>query len=569
MLNATAVRARRPAAQAAQRFPHLWETPHRRLLLLLAALALAQAVFAGLTAVGVRWSFQALHGAAPPPWPAFALIACMGLAVALARWAERVKAEELGQGYAQALRQRLFAHVARLPYEALVWRHQGHLNQRLVGDMGAVRQWVARGQVRLLAAGITLPVVCLLLALWIDPVLVTGVLVIVLFGLLVMWASSRDLPQVHRQLRRSRARLTALVNERLPHAQTLRVAGRLSREARILDQRAERVMRSSRHRQDRTARLRAVAEVVRGLGVAWVLGASFFTRTPAADAAATLAAIGLIMPALRDVAGAWDQHAAWVCARDRLYALLSIEEMRPARVSAAVQNPVGSAQAPAPEPNEQPILELTNVSVGPLWGVSLNLHRGTKVYIEGPGGSGKSSLLRLLGNLALPSAGKVHRASPPRTVDIRARRQGPICVVNTQSPILAGSLRRALTLGTRTRPSDERVEAVALDFGLWGVLARLGGLDGRVAESGNNLSRSERSRLLVARAALSDADLVLVDDLDELVDEVSGAALQAWLLGTSVTVVYVSKNPALYLAADEIWHLSNGQLSVYPFNATA
>jgi ABC-type transport system involved in cytochrome bd biosynthesis fused ATPase/permease subunit len=197
------------------------------------------------------------------------------------------------------------------------------------------------------------------------------------------------------------------------------------------------------------------------------------------------------------------------------------------------------------------------------------LQHGTKAYVEGPSGAGKSSLLRLLGNLAMPAAGKVHHAPPLRTDHAQPRRQSQICCVNTQSPVLSGSLRRALTLGTRTRPDDERIEAVASGFGLQVVLDRLGGLDGRVAESGNNLSRSERCRVLLARAALSDADLVLVDDLDELVDELSAKALQAWLLGTSATVVYVSKDPELYLAADEIWHLNGGQLSVYPFNATA
>eukprot|EP01041_Mallomonas_annulata_P037868 gene37868-61258_t len=139
----------------------------------------------------------------------------------------------------------------------------------------------------------------------------------------------------------------------------------------------------------------------------------------------------------------------------------------------------------------------------------------------------------------MPAAGKVHHAPPSRGDHAQARRQIQICFVNTQSPVLSGSLRRALTLGARTRPSDERIEAVASGFGLQAVLDRLGGLDGRVAESGNNLSRSERCRLLLARAALSDADLVLVDDLDELVDEASAKALQAWLLGTSATVVYV------------------------------
>ena len=568
MLTPQAAPARRLAARAAPHLPSLWERPHRRLLLLLAALALAQAVFAGLTAVGVRWSFQALHGAAAPPWPAFALIACMGLAIALARWAERVKAEELWQGYAHALRQRLFVHVARLPHDALVWQHQGHLNQRLVGDMGAVRQWVARGQVHLMSASITLPTVCLLLAVWIHPLLVSGVLALVCCGLLAMWALSRGLPQIHRQLRRARARLTALVNERLPHAQTLRVAGRLSRETRMLDQRAERVMQSARHRQDRTARLRAVAEVVRGLGVAWVLGASFFTNTPASDAAATLAAIGLIMPALRDVAGAWDQHAAWVCARHRLHALLSIDAIQTTRTRSPATAPEGVAQTPAPAAAETALVRLREVSVGPLRGVSLSLHRGTKVVVEGAGGSGKSSLLRLLGNLALPQAGRVHHTPPPRGDQAGARRTSQICFVDTQSPVLSGSLRRALTLNTRTRPGDDSIAAVALGFGLRGVMERLGGLDGRVAESGNNLSRSERHRLLLARAALSDADLVLVDDLDELVDDTSAEALSAWLLGSAATVVYVSQHAARYPPADEIWHLNSGQLAAQPQGAS-
>ncbi len=75
-----------------------------------------------------------------------------------------------------------------------------------------------------------------------------------------------------------------------------------------------------------------------------------------------------------------------------------------------------------------------------------------------------------------------------------------LAYVGPRSPILAGGLRRAFGLGLTPRPTDERLLTVGRDFGLGRTIARLGGLDGRVAENGRDLSSGERSRLLLARA---------------------------------------------------------------------
>src|SRR5690606_32256803 len=146
------------------------------------------ALLAGLTAVGVRWSFHELHQSAALPAGALLLILGAGLGLAAVRWAERVQGERVGQAYAHSVRLALFEHVASLPQETLTWRHQGHLQQRLTGDMASVRLWVGRGLTRLFSAAVSLPVLALLLVLWFPPALALGILLPVGGALLAMLA---------------------------------------------------------------------------------------------------------------------------------------------------------------------------------------------------------------------------------------------------------------------------------------------------------------------------------------------------------------------------------------------
>lgn len=530
---------RRAAARVPGALPPLWADGRRRSWLAVAALALAQALLAGLLALGVRSAFTALHAGGALPWNALGLIAGAGLGIALARWAERLCAETLSQRYVLALRQRLLAHIARLPHETLTWLRRGHLQQRLAGDMGSVRAWVGRGQAHLLSATVTLPTVCTLLALWMAPLLVAGVGLSLLGGLLLMALLARGLPQGQARLRRAQGRLHAHLGERLPHAQALRLAGRLGRETRTLTRLGERLHSAALGHQRRAAALRATPDLVRGLAVAWVLGAAFHARLPPADAAATLAAVGLLMPALRDLAGAWEHHTAWCRTRTRLLALLARPTLGAVQ-RRATKNEAGDAQTlllwqgPGPQP----------------W--QLGLPRHSHTALGGAPGTGKSRLLRALAGLDSAGQGRVLRgpAAPQRL---------RVCRVHPRAPLLAGSLRRALTLDCRHRPDDAHITAVATAFGLQGLLARPGGLSSRVAEDGANLSDTDVRRLLLARAALSDADLVLLDDLDLLLDAGIRAAWQDWLCSTDRTVLFVSQAPALQALADAVWQLDGAR----------
>ena len=92
-----------------------------------------------------------------------------------------------------------------------------------------------------------------------------------------------------------------------------------------------------------------------------------------------------------------------------------------------------------------------------------------------------------------------------------------IAYVGPRSPILQGSLRRALTLGVSPRPDDDTIHAMAARFGLGALIERLGGLGGRVGESGRTLSDGSIRRIrdllavfLVKGVKLSKPDTVAI-----------------------------------------------------------
>jgi len=511
--------------------PPLWAAGRKAAVVWVLALALAQVAGAALIAVGVRHGFIALADRDPLPVLVLLLVAAGGLVLALARWGERQVAERLGQRYANELRLLLVQTQARQPIPAgSSGLNPGVLHERLIGDMSAVRLWIGQGFLRLLATLISLAGLGVFLALWMSKSLALGVLGTVLIGLWLMHLLSGSLQPAHVRLRRARSRLNLFVSERLAHLRALRLAGRLGQESELMRQHFERVEEAAVRRRSQQARVQAVADGVRALAIIWVLAAAFMLQLPAADAAACLAVVGLLVQRLRELAGVWDRHAAWVTAKPRLLAGLGGGAGGAVgAVGARGRKSAGSGAEP-----EGALIELRKVGAGPLQAWSQALYRGDKVCLRGASGSGKTTLLRLLAGSIQPQSGRIQRRPDPAW---RGRQW--IAHIEAQGPVLSGSLRRALTLGSRPRPSDARILEVVQQLGLHNTLERMGGLDGRVLWSGRNLSDYERRRLLLARAMLATMPVVLIDDLGLGSDPGLAQAMQRWLLSSAATVVWV------------------------------
>lgn len=156
--------------------------------------------------------------------------------------------------------------------------------------------------------------------------------------------------------------------------------------------------------------------------------------------------------------------------------------------------------------------------------VTATIGAGSLTAIVGPNGAGKSTLLKSIVGLLKPMEGSVSIegaaqrdvAYLPQQADVD--RSFPIAVFDF---VAMGLLRRRGLFGAFRRPDDEAVA---------GALAAVGlaGFEGRTLDT---LSGGQVQRVLFARLALQDAQLVLLDEPFTAVDDRTTADLMNIVLG--------------------------------------
>jgi len=200
-----------------------------------------------------------------------------------------------------------------------------------------------------------------------------------------------------------------------------------------------------------------------------------------------------------------------------------------------------------------------------LRGLDLNVPEGEFVSIVGASGTGKSTLLHLLGGLDHPDQGRVMLAGEPlNTADegqIAVRRNRQIGFVFQFHHLLPEftALENA-AMPRRIAGAGEREARAAAEERLRDV-----GLGERLGHLPNQLSGGERQRVAFARALVNDPALLLMDEPTGNLDPKSAAAMFNLVLETqrrrSLTIVMATHNMDLAARTSRCLNLEEGRLA--------
>ncbi len=198
-----------------------------------------------------------------------------------------------------------------------------------------------------------------------------------------------------------------------------------------------------------------------------------------------------------------------------------------------------------------------------LHSISLTVSRGETVGLVGPSGSGKSSLLMLMGGLERATSGQVTALGADLTEmneDALARfRRGNMGVVFQSFHLI---------------PTMTALENVALPMELAGVQdaftraeteLRAVGLGARMQHFPRQMSGGEQQRVALARAAAPRPAILLADEPTGNLDGVNGAAIMDLLFGLrdrhGATLILVTHAAELAARCDRVIRLVDGRIA--------
>ncbi|WP_300440913.1 ABC transporter ATP-binding protein [uncultured Mameliella sp.] len=198
-----------------------------------------------------------------------------------------------------------------------------------------------------------------------------------------------------------------------------------------------------------------------------------------------------------------------------------------------------------------------------LHGITLDVTRGETLGLVGPSGSGKSSLLMIMGGLERASTGQVHALGHDLTTmgeDALARFRRDHMGVVFQSFHLIPTMTALENVATPLELAGDRRA-----FDRARAMLDKVGLAARADHYPAQMSGGEQQRVALARALAPEPDILLADEPTGNLDGANGAAIVDLLFGLSrahdATLVLVTHAPDLAARCDRVVHLDDGRIA--------
>jgi ATP-binding cassette subfamily B protein len=490
--------------------------------------------------------------------------------------------QRTGEGVVLSSRRALVRRMLHLPISEFDQRRTGDLVSRVGSDTTLLRAVLTQGLVEAIGGSLVF-VGALIAMLVIDPLLLGLTLLVITVSVVTVVMLSMRIRVASRKAQEKVGDLTAAVERAISSVRTVRAANATDREIAAVDEDARGAWRQGITVAKISALVVPISSIALQISFLVVLGVGGFRVASGAIGIADLVAfilfLFLMIGPLGQAFGAVTSVNSALGALGRIQEIIALpsEEEADAGLTPAAASDDRAAirfddvhfrypEAAHKTEAEKAIAEVVGGhetrDTTVLRGVSFTVPQGSRTALVGPSGAGKSTVLALIERFYDPTDGVIRMAG----VDIRAldrtELRSRIGYVEQDAPVLAGTLRDNLLLGT-PGASDEQCIEVLRRVNLSAVLDRTeAGLDAQVGEDGVMLSGGERQRLAIARALLAAPPILLLDEstssLDGVNEQLMRDAIDA--VAHNRTLIVIAHRLSTVIDSDQIVVLEHGQV---------
>lgn len=422
----------------------------------------------------------------------------------------------------------MFLHkLLKKQYEALDGVHSGELVNRMFSDITIVKDGVMEIPADL--ANMTVGFIgASLILISIDWKFIVLIAVGSLLGLALIILFRKPLKNRHRKVQEAEGKLHSVLQEALENIRLIKASG--------LEKKIEQQTEEKQKRFFYAQLNKGYFSIYMGNGINMAFQASWlicmlwgcyglYTKNLTYGMlAALIQLISQIQGPIANAAGMVSRIYGMLSSAERLEEILDLPE------EAEIVEQIGEDEKFMAIQVQDLTFSYKSDGAVVLHDLNLNIEAGDFVAVTGVSGSGKSTLFQLLLGIYKPDAGSVNflfktKSGETRRKNATRNTRKLFAYVPQGNTLFSGTLRENLCMFTEQATDEEIMEAAYIACIDEFIRELKEGLDTLIGERGMGLSEGQAQRIAVARALLSDAPVLLLDESTSALDERTEAEL--------------------------------------------
>ena len=457
----------------------------------------------------------------------------------------------------EGLRNRYYAHVQRLPLSYHASTQTGDLIQRATSDIDTVQRFYS---------GVLLEFLRTVLLVGVGVVLLVGIhlpltVISVILGPLTVWVSMwyvKKIDVIAERFEKKESRLYTVIQENLTGARVVRAFGRQCHEREKMHRANEELRGEHVALNVELSKLWFALDLLGGgqMLLVTVFGVIFTVKgfISLGEYTAFLSYAFLFLGPIQNLGKSLASLSRTGIAFSRLEEVFAAEEEEP------------TAEGLAPGLSGDIVFRDVCFSYGGkavLEKLNMTIPGGKTVAILGGTGSGKSTLILLLGRLLEPDSGTITIGGTDIRSIQKKHLRDRVGLVMQEPFLYSRSVGENIGIKEGETGGEEIEAAARIACVHEDIMDFAEGYDTLVGERGVTLSGGQKQRVAIARAILSPGDILIFDDALSAVDTKTDRSIRRALKTRQegVTTVIISHRVSTLMEADMIFVLSGGAIA--------